>query len=144
MLDTLTQPEFEEPDKKYTATDMDDAPGCIEIVTQPLRLTEAGSPISWGIVLYVRPIKKSFLEIVPEDTIAGVPYAHKRDSQILEFKNFNAEEIKDAILEESRSRYKRSVCEICTFDEDIFRIKSDINKEFEGLAKYVHEELGNL
>ena len=136
MLDTLTWPEFEDDDKKHTATEMDDEPGCIEIVHESSGYFENNQP-----VLYIRPINKSILDSSAKDA-----YSKGKKESVLKFKGFNSKEIKNELLREAKSRYQKRIWGFHGLKGNIYKIipSPDKSKEFVAMAEYIHRELGDL
>lgn len=145
MPETQTQPEFEEPNKKFTATAMEDNSCCVDVVMQPIQISDIEDKMLWVPVVYVRPQDKSFLDAVSGESYIGICYLNGSQEVTYEFRNFNSKEIKKKLMGESTSRYGSHSCVDQSFGQQIFRVTSSKHShDLVALAREIHEELGHL
>lgn len=141
MPETQTQPEFEEPDRKYTATDMENF-ACIELALQPEREEDIKFGRHYELVAYIRPANKSISDLLPQKSVFKELYSHHTFTNLYQFKNFSPQELKDIFMSRyNKGREKDRRCNAVFLGDDSFKIKNCDRMGVECLVIDLHEEL---
>ena len=132
MLDTQTQPEFEEPNKKYTGTGMEDDVSCYIEVVYPKRGRREDSLILDDImikelqggffpVVYIRPKATMLMDL--NSTVKEILfYSNAEFKNEYKVRGPDSKEVKDRILEELTQRNPELKYEEKEIKKDVFQI----------------------